>query len=107
MPEIIITNLQGKRIPVQKGTTLLQAIQDSGTDWMHACGAKGRCTSCAMVVEAGGEHLSACSEAEIKYREAGRLGTSERLACQCEAAGDVQVRVPDRYKFPHLSYSTS
>ena len=107
MPEIIITNLKGKRIPAKEGVPLLQLIQESGTDWMHACGAKGRCTTCAMQVEAGGENLSPYSEAELNYRESGRLGKSERLACQCTAHGDVKIRVPARYQFPHLDYSTT
>ena len=40
---------------------------------MHACGAKGRCTTCRLQVLAGQENLSPLTAAELRYRAAGRL----------------------------------
>ena len=40
-----IENLPAGSVPVLAGATLLAALHAAGHDWMHACGAKGRCTS--------------------------------------------------------------
>jgi ferredoxin, 2Fe-2S len=105
MPKITIENLAGRDIPFSPGPdSLLHLILTSGTDWMHACGGKGRCTTCKAEVQAGGQNLSAPTVFEQKMRDAGRLALGERLACQCMPTGDVRVRVPLGSQFPHLSY---
>lgn len=106
MPILRILNLLGKAINVAPGQTVLQAIQTAGIDWMHACGAKGRCTTCRLVVTAGYEHLSPVTAAEQKFRLQYRLKENERLLCQCMLpAGEVSGYVPDQTKFPHVNYS--
>jgi 2Fe-2S ferredoxin len=72
---------------------------------MHACGGKGNCTSCKMIVVKGGQNISEESPAEIKYKEQGRLGKNERLACQSKLQGHIEIKVADINKFPHLTYS--
>ncbi len=82
MPLLTIQGLPGPPLDVPAGTTVLTAIHGRGHAWMHACGAKGRCTSCRVRLLAGAEYLSSPTAAELGYRAAGRLGPSERLACQ-------------------------
>ena len=106
MPLLTIENLSGAPIPVPPGATLLAALQAAGHDWMHACGAKGRCTTCRVLVLAGPEHLSPPTEAELRYRAAGRLLPTERLTCQARLpAGAVTGRVPEATKLPHVRYT--
>ena len=105
MPLLTIENLPGPALPVPAGATLLAAIQRAGHDWQHACGAKGRCTTCRVLVQAGAEHLSPLTDAELRYRAAGRLLPTERLTCQARLAeGAVQARVPNATKLPHVQY---
>ena len=106
MPKITIHNLFKKEIPCS-GTekNALMCILNAPQDWMHACGGKGKCTTCKMIVLEGQEHLSLLTEAELKWRKAGGLKENERLACQCLPSGDVVVQVADSYKFPHIHYS--
>ncbi len=104
MANLIIRNIGGRQVPVGAEKVLLRYIQEAGIDWMHACGAKGRCTTCKMRVIAGMEHLGSRSAAEIKFFAAGRLRRDERLACQCRAMGDVTVEVPAESQLPHLKY---
>lgn len=105
MATLMIRNLGGRHVPVA-GTekVLLRHIHEAGIDWMHACGAKGRCTTCKMRVTAGMEHISPRSAAEIKFFAAGKLRKDERLACQCRATGDVTVEVPPETQLPHQKY---
>ena len=105
MPLLTIENLPGAAVEVPAGATLLAALQAAGHDWLHACGAKGRCTTCRLQVCAGLENLSPPTAAELRYHAAGRLLPDERLACQVRLlAGNATGRVPEATQLPHVSY---
>jgi 2Fe-2S ferredoxin len=105
MVKITIENLGEKEVVFNDQKTTLGALQQSGVDWMHACGGKGRCTTCKMIIISGGENLSAMTKAEIKFQTLGLLARHERLACQATPHGNVTIRVAEAYKLPHVSYS--
>ncbi|UOQ54684.1 2Fe-2S iron-sulfur cluster-binding protein [Hymenobacter cellulosivorans] len=106
MPTLTVQNLSGAVVSVPTGATLLVALHAAGHDWMHACGAKGRCTTCRLEVTEGLELLSPPTDAELRYRTAGRLLPHERLTCQTRLpAGSVTGRVPEATKLPHQHYS--
>lgn len=106
MPKIIIKNLGQKEVRFEtNGETVLSVLQSNLQDWMHSCGGKGRCTTCSMIVESGKEHLNTHTEHEERFIKLGRLGKNTRLACQTVSSGDIEIRVPDIYKLPHLPYS--
>ena len=105
MALLTIENLHGAAVNVPADATLLTALQAAGYDWMHACGAKGRCTTCRLQVRAGLENLSPPTAAELRYRAAGRLLPNERLTCQARLpAGEVTGHVPEATKLPHVQY---
>ena len=107
MPKLTVQNLSQLEVKVAQGQTLLKALQEQGNDWMHACGGKGRCTTCRIIVLQGLEHFGPLTEAEIRYRNKGRLQVNERLTCQCTLEnGDAIGKVPEQTKLPHLSYSS-
>ena len=104
MPTLTVQNLPAT-VPVPAGSTLLAALQRAGHDWMHACGAKGRCTTCRLIVLSGAGALTPPTAAELRYRAAGRLQQNERLACQTRVSeGNVVGRVPEATKLPHVRY---
>ena len=106
MAKLIVQNLGSLTVNVSAPQTVLQAIQATGLDWMHACGAKGRCTTCRIVVLQGMEHLGELSPAEQRYRNNQRLKDNERLTCQCMLhGGDITGKVPEQTKLPHQAYS--
>lgn len=105
MPEVTIKNLHSKTIHCKVKTEKLLDILLSATDWMHACGRKGRCTTCMAIVLSGHSSLGKHTEAEERFIKLGKLREGERLACQTTVLGDVTVMVPDRYRLPHLDYS--
>ncbi|MGI4867455.1 MAG: 2Fe-2S iron-sulfur cluster-binding protein [Janthinobacterium lividum] len=105
MPLLTIENLPGPPIVVPAGATLLAAVQRAGHDWHHACGAKGRCTTCRVQLVAGAENLTPLTEPELRYRAAGRLLPTERLTCQARLPeADAVGRVPEGAKLPHVEY---
>lgn len=106
MPLLIILNLPGASVEVPPARTLLQALQGAGFDWMHACGAKGRCTTCRLQVVRGMDNLAPLTPAELRYRDAGRLRADERLTCQAQLlTGQLQARVPEATQLPHILYN--
>ena len=103
---ITIANLSEKVVPVSDpGKSVLHNLQHDGLDWMHACGGKGRCTTCKITILGGAENLSPFSEPEQRYRNLGALRDGERLTCQTRTTGDIRIAVPDASKLPHIAYS--
>jgi ferredoxin, 2Fe-2S len=107
MAKIKISNLSDLTIQNNDNTkTVLTILQENYIDWMHACGAKGRCTTCKFIIKAGMEHLSDQTEAEINYANQNRLAPNERLACQVTVTkGDIEIEIPNSSKLPHIDYS--
>lgn len=105
MPTIIIANLQSKTIHCEDKRERLLDILLSTTDWMHACGGKGRCTSCKAKIISGMENLTQRSKPEEQYRKMNKLQNDERLTCQVYLNGDVEIEVPRETQLPHLTYS--
>ena len=106
MPQITIQNINNKSVPFQDSSkTVLNIFQDHQLDWMHACGGKGRCTTCKMIVVEGAAKLSAPSPFEEKMERSRRLLAGERLACQCRPFGNICLRVPEENKLPHITYT--
>lgn len=107
MPRIVIQNLGNLTIESEQvDCKVIEIIHQNGTDWMHACGKKGRCTTCKMIVVRGGENLSPETEPELVYRNQNRLKSNERLSCQSQLMkGELTIRVAEVNKFPHLAYT--
>ena len=106
MPTLVIRNLFNQHIEITRtDKSALYHIQQAAIDWMHACGAKGRCTTCRIRVVEGMQNISHPSAAEQKYRNQGRLKLNERLTCQITLTGDVVAEVPEACKLPHMTYS--
>ena len=106
MAKITIQNLSGREIVVQDfSKPALIQFGLSQLDWMHACGGKGRCTTCRFRIMVGAEHIAPPTKAEERYREQNLLQLNERLACQAIVLGDIVISVPDDCKLPHLDYS--
>ncbi|MCE7057898.1 (2Fe-2S)-binding protein [Algoriphagus sp. AGSA1] len=107
MPHIVIENLFNLRINSSSvHRKVIEIIHENNIDWMHACGKKGRCTTCKIIMVSGEEYLSPPTKAELDFLKQGRLKTGERLACQAELSqGEIVVRVGKFNKFPHIEYS--
>ncbi|WP_460893852.1 adenylate/guanylate cyclase domain-containing protein [Rufibacter soli] len=94
-----------KVIPVEPGQTVLEASLAAGIPHYHACGGKGQCTTCRVLVLHGKEHLSPLSSHEKAIKAVRKFPDDVRLACQTLVTGPtVQVQRlikddTDRYIF--------
>ena len=71
-----------KTIKSDKEITILEASLSAGIPHYHACGGKGKCSTCRVLIHTGSENLSLPTEAEIKLKEKKRFSNKIRLACQ-------------------------
>ncbi len=91
MPKITFhSSGQVKIVETEPGTTILQVALDSGIPMEHACGGNGFCTTCMCKVKQGMEHLSPRNDREENM---GVTDDPDRLGCQAEVHGDVEVEV--------------
>jgi len=79
----------GKRIEVEAGALLSDAIDQAGLELNLPCGGQGRCGRCKVVVEEG----------QVKRRSISRLSQTEleqgyALACQAVVESDLTVFIP-------------
>ncbi len=74
------------------GGKLLQVLGDADLRLPSACGGKGTCGQCRVVVESGGGPLLPTETALLSRREA---RTHVRLACQVPVRDNMSVRVAD------------
>lgn len=93
MPGLIV---DGNRYEVSAGKRLVKALtEDAGTDQLHACGGKAKCTTCRVEFISG--NPDRMTEAEKAVRQAkGITDPSIRLSCQVQCDTDMEVRVISR-----------
>lgn len=75
--------------------TLLDAVRHAGLPLGQSCRGEGVCRSCAVDIEAGGEHLGALTSLERRFG----FDDTRRLACQARLpapAGNLHVLVAHR-----------
>ena len=79
-------------IEVDAQQSLLEASLAAGTTHAHACGGRGRCSTCRVLVLSGAERCPPPTGLERQI--AARLGFGDdiRLACQTRPTGDVTIR---------------
>lgn len=90
MPRITFSKT-GQTFDVPAGTSLLEFCQANETPQDFGC-TVGSCGTCAVVVEAGAEHLNAPSDDELETVEMCTDESGARLGCQLVIGGDVTLR---------------
>ena len=91
MPKVrFLQNGQVKEVEAKEGESILQIALDNGIPMEHACGGNGFCTTCMCHVKEGMENLSPRNAREENM---GVINDPERLSCQAQVQGDVEVEV--------------
>jgi uncharacterized 2Fe-2S/4Fe-4S cluster protein (DUF4445 family) len=102
---IVIFQPSGRRGPVPKGVSLIEASRLLGVDIEALCGEKKVCGKCKVRIEEGffekygidskKTHVSPWQEEEDKFITAEQKETGHRLGCVAKVEGDVLVFVPE------------
>jgi len=82
-----------KIIEIKEEQTILQASLEAGIPHYHVCGGNAGCSTCRVVVQQGGEHLSHPNKAELSLRMKKKFPENVRLACQTKVmSNDVKIQ---------------
>jgi len=88
-----INFINEKIIEIKEEQTILQASLEADIPHYHACGGKARCSTCRVVVQEGGDHLSHPNKAEQNLRTKKKFPENVRLACQTKViSNDVKIQ---------------
>jgi len=87
---IVINDSASQTLTVPAGGTLLGALTDNGMFIPSACGGKGACGVCEVVVRDGGGELLPTETGFISPGEAKR---GRRLACQVKVKRDLRIEL--------------
>jgi len=91
MPTLLVEGFSP--VTVEAGTRLVNAIESSGVDILHACGGNARCTTCRVEFIAG-EPARMTKAEQTRLAEKGLTGV--RLSCQITCDADMTVRAISR-----------
>jgi len=80
--------------PVPPGTTLLEAALEVALSLDHFCGGNCSCGTCRVEVIQGDGFLSHPRPDEALVLGPVALDAGDRLACQAQVRGPVEVRIP-------------
>jgi len=92
MPKLTVDGIGTFEVPA--GKRLVKALrEEAGTDQLHACGGKARCTTCRVeVIDDPTTTMTAAEKAILAERGV----TGVRLSCQMLCDRDLSVRVISR-----------
>ncbi len=93
---------QGAQVEAPAGTSICEALLDNGIKIEHACDMSCACTTCHVIVRAGGASLNEAEEEEEDLLDrAWGLEPQSRLSCQAILSQqDVTVEIP-KYSINH------
>jgi ferredoxin len=92
MPVLTVENVGTFEVAADK-RLVLALIEDAGTDQLHACGGRARCTTCRVEFLAGEPTHMTKAEATVLAVK-GHVGV--RLSCQILCTHDMTVRLVSR-----------
>ena len=94
MPKLTVDGIGEFEVP--QGKRLVKAlVEDAGTDQLHACGGKAKCTTCRVKFLAGEPEQMTIAEQEVmRAREVTEPGV--RLSCQIPCDADMTVQLISR-----------
>ena len=82
----------GRRVGIEKGSSLLEAAQTAGVGLVSLCGGEGWCETCRIRLVKG--ELNQPTQPELDALSEVEINSGFRLACQCVPKGDVVIDIP-------------
>ncbi|SHI64680.1 adenylate/guanylate cyclase [Shimia gijangensis] len=88
---VSIRYIDGPEIQGKQGMTLLEMSRASNVPHMALCGGRGRCTTCRVIIEEGGDLLHPPLPEEQASLQAVNAPPNARLACQLRPTNTATV----------------
>ena len=90
MPEIRFSRLKKDVFSVGPGANLMRSLLDHGIPVASPCNGDGVCGKCKIKVVPE-SHLTPMNETEILLREKYQIQKGQRISCQTQVLGDIEV----------------
>lgn len=90
--EVTLTINEDKIYTVKGGSSLLDTLRNEQIFIPSACGGKGTCGYCKVVVLEGGGPVLATEKPLLTKEE---LENNTRLSCQCKVKQNIRIRIPE------------
>jgi adenylate cyclase len=105
-----ITLIGEKKIDISEDQSILSASLAAGIPHFHACGGKGKCSTCRILILEGLENLSPVNKKEAFLRKKIAFPKTVRLACQSYVTkGNVTIEriIKDELDFTLFLHNNS
>jgi uncharacterized 2Fe-2S/4Fe-4S cluster protein (DUF4445 family) len=89
----------GKRVVIQRNSTILDAAQTAAVDLRSTCGGRGECGKCRVIVEEGSVIASQFHDERFLSPEERSRGY--HIACKSRIVGNLVVNVPLETRLEH------
>lgn len=86
-----VTYFAGPKVRSPPGPTLLEISRQKSIPHVSVCGGRGRCSTCRVHIDQGGESLALPGPVERRTLERIAAGAGVRLACQIRPNADLAV----------------
>ncbi|MSP56954.1 MAG: (2Fe-2S)-binding protein [Myxococcales bacterium] len=93
-PAVPIT-VGGVAISAPNGATILEVANIAGVDLRSYCGGNCSCGTCRVEIRSGAQQLSKRSSLEELVLGSDAVRRGDRLACQAQVRGPVEVVIPE------------
>nr|WP_152803158.1 2Fe-2S iron-sulfur cluster binding domain-containing protein [Alkalibaculum sporogenes] len=90
--EVTLTINREKEYTVSGGTSLLSTLTSEKIFIPSACGGKGSCGYCKVVITEGGGPVLATEKPWLTEEE---IAANTRLSCQCKVKEDIKIEIPE------------
>jgi ferredoxin, 2Fe-2S len=80
-------------IALSADENLLDTLNANKVSISQSCGGNGTCTTCRVFILHGKENCSPRTELEAERADERNFADNERLACQTEVFGDVDLEI--------------
>lgn len=90
--DVTLTINEDKNYTVKGGTSLLDTLRNEKIFIPSACGGKGTCGYCKVVVLEGGGPVLATEKPLLTKEE---LDNYTRLSCQCKVKQNIRIEIPE------------
>ncbi|MBP7279917.1 MAG: 2Fe-2S iron-sulfur cluster binding domain-containing protein [Sedimentibacter sp.] len=90
--DITLTINEDKSYTVKGGSSLLDTLRSEKIFIPSACGGKGTCGYCKVIVHEGGGPVLATEKPLLTKEE---LEINTRLSCQCKVKQNIKVQIPE------------
>jgi ferredoxin len=89
----LLVSVNNLSLQCNEDDNLLNILNANNLSISQSCGANATCTTCRVLVVKGIENCGPRTEIESERAEERGFAANERLACQTQVLGDIEIEI--------------